>query len=163
MAKAKKVSEREIPYDQEAEQAVAGAVLLDPECICKIELSPDDFFFHEYRVIFKVCIDMWQRGERISEPSVGRNLPSDVPAIVLPKAIASAPASVHVEFYADRVREYSLRRRLYGISNDISDLSLDRKLTVNEIFDKTHAMLEDLSWPPLMSRFVIFRNGVINA
>ena len=98
-----RASDREIE-DKESEAFVIGSVLLDPDCIADLDLSPEDFFYYEFRVIFNICLDMFQRGEPIDEKSVYDRMPADISASILPGVIARVPTSVHASYYASRVR-----------------------------------------------------------
>lgn len=155
----KRVSEDTVPVDKDAETAVIGSVLMKPDCIAELNLSPQDFFYHEYRVIFNICLRMWQRGEPINEKSVYNNMPEDISAAILPAAISQVPTSAHASYFANRVRECAVRRRMRDICQEMASMAINKDVKLSDLFDNSHALLESLSWPSLMSRFIIFRNG----
>ncbi|MGM9612304.1 MAG: DnaB-like helicase N-terminal domain-containing protein, partial [Butyricicoccus sp.] len=58
---------RQLPQSAEAEQAVIGAMLIDPECIPVVieQLRPDDFYTEENRRIFETIYSMFNNAMRI--------------------------------------------------------------------------------------------------
>jgi replicative DNA helicase len=58
---------RRLPYSPEAEQAVLGSVLIDPDCISQVIdiLSAADFFVPENRKIFETLYSMFTNARRI--------------------------------------------------------------------------------------------------
>ncbi|GAI13480.1 unnamed protein product [marine sediment metagenome] len=50
------------PHDIEAEEAVIGSLLIDPEAILKVAtfLKPEDFFDETNQVIYQACFSLFQ-------------------------------------------------------------------------------------------------------
>ena len=57
------------PHDIEAEEAVIGSLLIDPEAILKIaaSLKPGDFYSETDRLIYEACFSLYQRNEAINQ------------------------------------------------------------------------------------------------
>ncbi|GAF71132.1 unnamed protein product, partial [marine sediment metagenome] len=55
------------PHDIEAEEAVIGSLLIDPDAILKIaaSLKPEDFFSETNRVIYQACLSIYQRPNEV--------------------------------------------------------------------------------------------------
>ena len=63
-----KKNEKEVPYSQEAEQSVLGAVILDASCLNNvIEILPNSSFFYEpiNKLIYDNILEMFTSGEKI--------------------------------------------------------------------------------------------------
>ena len=63
---------RQLPQSAEAEQAVIGSMLIDPECIPVVieQLRPDDFYTEENRRIFETIYSMFNNAMRIDAVTV---------------------------------------------------------------------------------------------
>jgi replicative DNA helicase len=55
------------PHDIEAEEAVIGSLLIDPDAILKIaaSLKPEDFFSETNRAIYQACFSLYQPPVRL--------------------------------------------------------------------------------------------------
>ena len=55
-----------VPYSIEAEQAVLGAIIIDPECLNLVatQLKEEYFYLREHREIYKTLRDMLELGGR---------------------------------------------------------------------------------------------------
>ena len=63
---------RQMPQSTEAEQAVIGSMLIDPECVPSVieQLHPDDFYIEENRRIFETVYSMFNNAMRIDAVTV---------------------------------------------------------------------------------------------
>ena len=54
------VEEKLPPHNIEAEEAVLGSLLIDPDAILKVAVSlkPEDFFSETNRVIYQACLSL---------------------------------------------------------------------------------------------------------
>lgn len=157
--KAKEEAEGEYLADDEAEENVVASIILDPDCMGSLDLSPNDFHFYETSVIFGVALAMWQCGEPIDQATISYKLPAGASFGYISGLLARVPTPVHVEHYANRVKDMALRRNVMEVGGAIHALAREGGLTNSQIFDQASELLEQLRWPSLMSRFVIFRNG----
>ena len=57
----------EMPFSIEAEQAVIGSVLIDPECISKVLtiLKPEYFYIPQHRAIIDIFLKLFTLGSKI--------------------------------------------------------------------------------------------------
>ena len=64
------------PHDIEAEEAVLGSLLIDPDAILKIaaSLKPEDFFSETNRMIYQSCLSLYQRNEVINQITAAHEL-----------------------------------------------------------------------------------------
>ena len=108
------------PHNLEAEQAVLGGLLLDPEQYALIDgrLSREDFFVSAYGTIFAAMQSLRKKGREI-DPVLLRNELRDGGALELAGGVEglvaltdAAISGANVEHYAEIVRELSARRQL---------------------------------------------------
>src|SRR5215207_11468056 len=65
-------SDRQPPYSPQAEMAVLGGMLIDPDAVVKaVEIVDDSMFYREaHRRLFRALLRIWQRGDVIDEVTV---------------------------------------------------------------------------------------------
>jgi len=121
------------PHDIEAEEAVIGSLLIDPDAILKIaaSLKPEDFFSETNRVIYKACLSLYQRNEAINQITVAHELMREDKleqiggAAFLSHLISNVPTSLHVEYYAQIVSNTGVMRRLIAAASQIEALGYE--------------------------------------
>jgi len=121
------------PHDVEAEEAVLGSLLIDPEAILKIaaSLKAEDFFSETNRVIYDACLSLYQRNEAINQITVAHELMRQNKleqiggAAFLSHLISNVPTSLHVEYYAQIVSNTATMRRLIQAARQIEALGYE--------------------------------------
>ena len=115
----------QVPHNRDAEEAVLGAVLINPEMMSHIELAPNDFYIHRNRQIFTAFLELDKGKKPIDLVSVtnqlGKNALDDIGgAAYLTSLINQVPVSYNAAHYADIVREKSIRRSDLEIASAIA-------------------------------------------
>jgi replicative DNA helicase len=122
------------PHDVEAEEAVIGSLLIDPDAILKIAVSlkSEDFFSETNRVIYQACLSIYQRpNEVINQITVAHELVRQDKleqiggAAFLSHLISNVPTSLHVEYYAQIVSDTAVMRRLITAARQIEALGYE--------------------------------------
>ncbi|MGB2884404.1 MAG: DnaB-like helicase N-terminal domain-containing protein [Dehalococcoidia bacterium] len=64
------------PHDLDAEEAVLGSLLIDPEAIFKVVtlLKADDFYREKNRWTYESCFQLYDRKEAINQITVAHEL-----------------------------------------------------------------------------------------
>ncbi|MDR3766026.1 MAG: replicative DNA helicase [Butyricicoccus sp.] len=122
-----------MPQSAEAEQAVIGSMLIDPECIpAVIELlRPDDFYIEENRRIFETIYSMFNNAMRIDAVTVldqlkGAGLYDDAGGrAYLMQLMDVTPTAAGVREYAAIVRDKSMLRAIAAAGAEIEKLALE--------------------------------------
>lgn len=121
------------PHDLQAEEAVVGSLLLDPDALTKVAplLRPEDFYGGKTRAIYEACLALAGRGEAINQVTVANELgrTGRLEEIggngYLAFVIASTPTSVHAEYYARIVARLATYRALIKAGLDIAGLGYE--------------------------------------
>lgn len=119
-----------MPHDQAAEQAVLGAMLIDPECLpAVIDILPaaDLFYSSRHREIFAAMLTLFHRGEAIDAVSVASTIggrTADVTKALFEIANAT-PTAANVAHYAKIVRDKAISRRLMKACHEGIALAAD--------------------------------------
>jgi replicative DNA helicase len=137
------------PHDIEAEEAVIGSLLIDPEAILKVAVSlkAEDFFSETNRVIYQACLSLYQRNEAINQITVAHelmrqdNLEQIGGAAFLSHLISNVPTSLHVEYYAQIVSNSAVMRRLIAAGGQIEALGYEASPEVEASLNKAEDIL----------------------
>ena len=148
-----------LPYSLEAEQAVLGAVLNDPECIEKILpiLKAEYFYLPAHKTIYSSMIAMYTGSKAKIDPVViadalvkGGDYDDVGGREYLLALKDSVPSAANVETYAQIVSEQYLIRALITASQDIiaratdSVGDKDRILEANKLLDYAEQKIYDI-------------------
>ncbi|MBQ6618935.1 MAG: replicative DNA helicase [Thermoguttaceae bacterium] len=121
------ILDRPLPYSQEAEQGVVGAILLEPE-VCDemaVIIRPDDFFVPANRIIYRNLLDMntSSRGidlillvERLREADELEEIGGEA---YLAEVMSSVQVVAHARHYAMIVREKAIRRDIIVAASEV--------------------------------------------
>jgi replicative DNA helicase len=124
-----------VPHSREAEEAVVGSVLVNPETYYDVAqfLLPDDFYIHRHRWIWETFTRLHERRLPIDLLTVSQELDqqgqlSEVGGLAyLSSLIQNVPSSLHAEAYG-RIVGISHRRRMLSAANEIAKLCLTSRV-----------------------------------
>jgi replicative DNA helicase len=137
------------PHNIEAEEAVIGSLLIDPEAIRSIDifLKAEDFFREQNQWLYEACCSLDTRGEAIDEITVAQEmarrgkLENVGGASYLSHLVAIIPTSVHVEHYARIVHRLAIIRRLIGAAGRIAAIGYEADPDVDAVLDKAEDII----------------------
>lgn len=131
----------QMPFSQEAEEAVLGAILINPDAYLLIasKLKPDDFYILRHKFIWQAMGHIYQRNEQIDFITIREELQAigrlnDVggPGYLLQLA-NNTPSSTRVETYAGLVERASTRRKLLSVADEIQTAALDETKPIEDV------------------------------
>ncbi len=145
-------SVRMAPHSVEAEEAVLGSILIDPEAIFRVSshLHADDFFIVKNGWVWAAVFALQDRHEPIDFLTVCRELEArgQLAEIggeaYISHLINAVPTAIHAEGYADIVQKTSLRRRMLSVASHIARLAYDESEEVDEQLDRAEQALLDI-------------------
>ncbi len=121
---------RQTPYSVEAEQAVLGAVLIDPKSAPRVIelLAADDFYIETNRLIFETISHMFTAAKTIDPVTVLDEMKAlgykeQANRDYFLQLIETTPSSANVEEYAAIVRGKSMLRELQAAAGEILELT----------------------------------------
>lgn len=142
-----------VPHSREAEEAVIGAVLINPEAYYDVAqfLHSDDFYIHRNQWIWQAFIALHDRNEAIDFVTVTEELDqmghlADIGgAAYITKLINNVPSSLHAEAYGRRVEETAIRRRMLSAANQIAKLAYEENLSLDTVMDHSEKAVFNVS------------------
>ncbi|MCA9891737.1 MAG: replicative DNA helicase [Anaerolineae bacterium] len=141
------------PFSQQAEEAVIGAILLDPQAFVTVSsfLNPEDFFLLRHNYIWASMTRLNERGMAIDHLTVSEELDNFgfLDAVggqaYLIQLANSTPTSVYAEVYGHIVERTAVRRRLMQASDEIRMLALDEERNIEDVISEAEAQLFNVS------------------
>ena len=145
--------ERLPPQSTEAEEAVLGAILIDPDAIIRVAtvLRGEDFYREKNRWIYETALALHERREPIDFLTVcdeldhREQLDSVGGPAFITSLINAVPTSVHAEYYANIVERTATRRRLIEAAGEIAALAYKEAEDVDEVVDRAEQVLFGVS------------------
>ncbi len=137
------------PHNIEAEEAVLGALLIDPDAIIRVAtfLRPKDFFLQRNGWIYEAILNLHSRREptdliTLTDELERQNQLAEIggPAY-LTDLINATPTSIHVEYYAKIVERTAILRRLIDGATQIAQLAYEDTEEVAEIIDRAESIV----------------------
>ncbi len=120
---------RKVPYSSPAEQAVIGALLIDPKCVPDVleRLKADEFYIKLNRDIYETVYAMFSYGQTIDPVTVLaqmkiRGVYQDNCESYMAEVMRNTPTAANVLEYAAIVRDRALLRRLGEAADEINNL-----------------------------------------
>lgn len=133
-------------WHKEAEENVIGAVLIDNRHWREVEkyVSASDFYDQRHRQIFTAITSMASGMMPIDVITVSDFLDrqgSDISLLVVGEIAQNVVTVANVKAYAEIVREYSKRRKLYEALESVKSKVFSQKSDINELINKTQGDL----------------------
>jgi replicative DNA helicase len=127
-----------VPHSREAEEAVLGSILINPEAYYDVAqfLQKDDFYIQRHGWIWEAFtrlnesrtpIDLITVAEELEQTN---HLAEVGGAAYLTSLINNIPTSLHAEAYGRRVEETAIRRRMLQAANKIAKAAFTEEVTI---------------------------------
>ncbi|RYL90867.1 replicative DNA helicase [Sporolactobacillus sp. THM7-4] len=136
-------ADRTPPHNTEAEQAVLGAIFLEPSTVVTASevLMPDDFYRTSHQLIFSVMLDLSDNNQPVDVVTVtaalqtSKHLEEVGGVSYLAELAGSAPTAANIEYYCNLVAEKAVLRRLIRTATHIVSEGYTSEDDVESILD----------------------------
>ncbi|HLN58710.1 MAG TPA: replicative DNA helicase [Thermoanaerobaculia bacterium] len=145
------VAEKGLPQNAEAERAVLGSILLDPDSISLVVpiLSREDFFSDKHQRIYRGMLDLFDRSSRIDlltlKEELNAGTAETVDAAYLSWLLDGVPDIGNVEHYARIVKEKATLRRLIRAGQRIVRDGLTQDKTAEQLLSDVTGEIFDIA------------------
>lgn len=142
-----------MPHSREAEEAVIGAVLINPEVYYDLAqfLNPDDFYLHRLRFIWEAFTSLHEKRIPIDFLTVSDTLESmkrleeiGGPAY-LTALLNQVPTTLHAEAYGKLIEAASLRRKMLAAANQIATLAYEEATPIDTVMGEAEKAIFNVS------------------
>ncbi|MDQ0271945.1 replicative DNA helicase [Cytobacillus purgationiresistens] len=141
------------PQNVEAEQAVLGAIFLEPSSLTLASeaLIPEDFYRGAHQKIFNVMLKLNDEGKAVDLVTVTEELNAtklleDTGGVsYLSELAGSVPTAANIEYYAKIVEEKSLLRRLIRTATNIAQDGYTREDEIESLLGEAEKSILEVS------------------
>jgi replicative DNA helicase len=145
---------KSIPANEEAESAVLGSLMIDPDAMIRIggTLKADDFFFQKHQEIYKTLSSLSAQGKPLDYISITTDLESrgaigpTLNYSTITELINATGSALYVEHYASIVKEASTRRKILSVAAQIAGMAGDESITIGELVNRAQAKILNVSF-----------------
>lgn len=139
-----------LPQNTEAEEAVLGSLLVDPQAIPRINafLKPEHFSTIKNGWIFQAICEQGERADLLTVAAqLARNSTLDEAGGegYLAQLAASVPTALNVDSYARLVEETALRRRMITAAGDVAKFAYDLTIPVGQVIERSESRIFEVS------------------
>ncbi|MBD2176513.1 replicative DNA helicase [Pseudanabaena sp. FACHB-1998] len=139
------ISDRLPPQNIEAEEAVLGGILIDPEAVSRVldTLRPEMFYVAAHQEIFRACLmlhnqsnptDMMSLTTWLSDRDMLEKIGGQSKIAQLCDRTVSA---VNIDFYAQLVADKYARRKLAEAARGVVEISYSNEIELTQLLDQS--------------------------
>lgn len=150
-----------LPHNDEAEQCVLGAILIDKDAIIPVSevLKPADFYNDVNGVIYETMLNLYDNRKPIDLLTLTAELKKtkqlkNVESSYLNDLVEKVPTAANVSHYAQIVKEAATKRNLIIAGTDIATLGYAEDVEVKEILDKAESSIFSISQGHIKGGFI---------
>jgi replicative DNA helicase len=141
-----------LPHNKEAEKAVLGSMILDPECILPVSkiITKTSFYFESHRIIFECILQMHIEKEDVDLLTLSSKLKEkgvldSIGGISnLADITHSVPSSINSRTYARVIQDKYTKRQLIQISEKIRESCFAEQQQVSDLLERTDKALKEV-------------------
>ncbi|MBN1311850.1 MAG: replicative DNA helicase [Anaerolineae bacterium] len=139
------------PHNIEAEEAVLGAILVNPEALFEVLpfLKAEDFFIVRHAWIWEAMLNLHERRDPldyltvVSELEQTGKLAETGGAGYILSLVNKTPSSLNIEGYGRIVERMALRRRLIDAAQQVARVAHSDETDIDEVINRAeHAVFE---------------------
>jgi replicative DNA helicase len=159
---------RRMPYSIEAEQAILGTIIIDPQKYDEVShLSAEEFYLEQHKQIFAAMTKMFLGSKDIdlvtlidTMTQMGTYSEGDAAKYIKLLADIAAKAS-NITEYAKIVRDKAMLRSLIDASNDISDRAYSELGNVTDVLQMAEQRIYEISDQTFTKNFDHVRDAIL--
>lgn len=156
------------PHNEEAEQSVLGALLIDKDAIALVAsfLRPDNFYNDSHRKIFEAMLSLYETSKPIDLVTLTNILKKSKDydkvggASYLSEIASRVPTAANIEHYALIVKENFTKRALIQSAGKVSEMAFAEDGQIKEILDKAESAIFSISQEHLRGGFLPIKDAL---
>lgn len=141
-----------LPHNDEAEQSVLGAILIDKNAIVTVSetLIPEDFYSEINAIIYSAMLSIYEERRPIDLLTLTEKLKKNkdlkrVDSAYITELVEKVPTAANVGTYASMVKEDATKRNLISAGTEVVELGFQENKEVKEILDKAESSIFAIS------------------
>ena len=158
-----------IPQNTDAEEAVLGAILVNPVVLTKVveSLKPDCFYKPAHRHIYEAMLQLFNSNERIDIVSVSnvldysQKLETVGGRAFINDLALNAISTANIEYYSKIIQEKAIKRALINAGSEIVSFGYDVN-PIDQSLDQAEKLIFDIASKKATTDLVHVKDLVLN-
>lgn len=158
------------PHNEEAEQSLLGAILIDKDSINAVSelVSPKDFYNDINGIIYEAMLSLYDERKPIDVVTLTTRLKKQkvydkVSASYLTELVNIVPTAANIEQYALIIKEMATKRNLIHAGTEIVELGYKEDQEIKSIIDKAEASIFSISQGHLIRGFIPIKEALASS
>lgn len=159
-----------LPHNDEAEQSVLGAILIDKNAIVPVSevLRTEDFYNDINGIIYGAMLALYEARKPIDLLTLTEQLKKNkdlkkIDSSYLTDLVEAVPTAANVKHYTDIVKEEATKRFLITAGTEIAEMGYDEKKEVKEILDKAESSIFSISQGHMTRGFIPIKDTLTDS
>ena len=155
------------PNNDEAEQSVLGAILIDKDAIATVSsiIAPSDFYNPINGTIFDSMLALYEQGKPIDILTLRSTLRKHktshkIESSYLVNLVNVVPTAANIEHYANLIKEASIKRALITAGSQIAEMGFWEDKEIDELLDKAESSIFAISQKGALRTFVPLKEAL---
>jgi replicative DNA helicase len=163
---------RTMPESLEAEAAVLGSMMLDPECIGDVvqKIRTDAFYRLEHQMMFDAIVALWEKKDNNFDLVLLRDelkkrgqLEEIGGPEYLAKIAEAVPSSANVEHYVQIIKEKQMLRELIAAAGEVMTDAFETSGDVGDKLDKAEQKIFNVTQKKITGTAVVIKDLLVQA
>lgn len=155
------------PHNEEAEQSVLGAILIDKDAIATVSsiIATSDFYNPTNGVIFGAMLSLYEQGKPIdiltlrSAIKKNKNL-KNIESSYLTELINVVPTAANIEHYAILIKDVATKRALIQVGGIIAEMGFTDDKEIDSLLDRAESSIFAISQKNSLRAFVPLKEAL---
>lgn len=155
------------PHNEEVEQSVLGAVLIDKDAINIVSelITPKDFYNDINGLIYEAMLYLYDERKPIDTVTLTTRLKKmkvydKIGAAYLSDLVNIVPTAANIEHYANIIKELSTKRTLIQTGTKIVELAYKEEQEIKDILDRAESSIFSISQGHLTRGFIAIKDAL---
>jgi len=155
------------PQNEEAEQSVLGAILIDKDAIATVSsiIAPNDFYSPTNAMIFGAMLSLYEQGKPIDiltlRTSLKKNKNSQkIESSYLTELVNIVPTAANIEHYAIIIKDLATKRALIQAGSQIAEMGFGDDKEIDTILDRAESSIFAISQKSSLRSFIPLKEAL---
>ena len=155
------------PHNEEAEQSVLGAILIDKDAIATVSsiIAPSDFYNPVNAAIFGAMFSLYEQGKPIDILTLriaikkNKNI-QKIDSEYITELVNIVPTAANIEHYAVIIKDVATKRALIAAGSLIAEMGFVEDKEIDSILDKAESSIFAISQKSSMRSFIPLKEAL---
>lgn len=155
------------PHNEEAEQSVLGAVLIDKDAIATVSsiIAISDFYNPTNGMIFGAMLSLYEQGKPIDILTLRAAIKKDknfkeFEPSYLTELINIVPTAANIEHYAIIIKDFATKRALIHAGSQIAEMGFGDDKEIDTILDRAESSIFAISQKSSLRSFIPLKEAL---